>query len=108
MTHKDFTTRLGAKARGVSTAPVVLAVIVVAMAMAFYAYQWWYSQTKAAELASQWAQRLAEEKALCLTAYTDGQFVYVGGARLKNYTGLNCYVDPSVVVIVEVNKTYTP
>jgi len=108
MTHKGFTPRLSARARGVSTAPVVLAVIVVALAMAFYAYQWWHFQTRAAELASQWAQKIAEEKALCLTAYTDGQYVYVGGMRLKNYTGLNCYVDPSVVVIVEVNKTYTP
>jgi len=103
-----MTTTTWARARGVSTAPIVLAVIVVALAMAFYAYQWWYAQTKAAELASQWAQKIAEEKALCLTAYSDGQYVYVGGQRYRNYSGLNCYVDPSVVVIVEVNKTYTP
>jgi len=55
-----MTSTTWARVRGVSTAPVVLAVIVVAVAMAFYAYHWWYSQTKAAELASQWAQKIAE------------------------------------------------
>ncbi|MEM4792825.1 MAG: hypothetical protein QXS00_07895 [Pyrobaculum sp.] len=90
------------KPRGISTMPVVLALLTIAIAAFFFLLQWSWAQGKGAEKASVFAQRLAEEKYKCLTAVSSGGAVVVGGVQYSNYTGPGCYVDPSVVIVFDV------
>ncbi|MEM1597930.1 MAG: hypothetical protein QXI07_05455 [Pyrobaculum sp.] len=91
--------------RGVSTFPIVLAIVTVAVAAGVYIAQWWWAAVKAAELEARWAQKVAEYKTLCLSALSDGQYVIVGSYRGTNYTAPNCYVSPNMVVVAELNRT---
>ncbi|MEM3995123.1 MAG: hypothetical protein QXW40_07015 [Thermofilum sp.] len=88
--------------RGISTFPVILALLALAIAGFFFLIQWTWAQGKGAEKASMFAQKLAEEKYKCLTAVAQGGAVVVGGKQYKNYTGLGCYVDPNVVIVFDV------
>lgn len=88
--------------RGISTFPVILALLTLAVAGFFFLLQWTWAQGKGAEKASLFAQKLAEEKYKCLTAVAQGGVVVVGGVAYKNYTGLGCYVDPNVVIVFDV------
>lgn len=88
--------------RGVSTAPIIFALVTVAVLAMVFLLQWYYAQAKASELQARWSQEVARYKALCLSAVatSDGRVVvgqYVG----QNYTGPNCFVSPSMVVVVE-------
>jgi len=88
--------------RGISTAPIVLAIVVFGVAAAFLSYQWFYAQQKAAEAAALLNAKIAEEQARCLGAVaTAGGTVVVGGREYANYTGLGCYVDSSITVVVQ-------
>ena len=89
--------------RGISTFPVILALLALTIAGFFFLIQWTWAQGKGAEKASMFAQKLAEEKYKCLTAVAQGDaVVVVGGVAYKNYTGLGCYVDPNVVIVFDV------
>ncbi|MCC6020811.1 MAG: hypothetical protein LM577_05535 [Thermoproteaceae archaeon] len=92
--------------RGIATLPVALAVVIIAAAAAYLAYQWHYAQQKAAERAALLAAKLNEEQQRCLSAVVsvagNATVVAVGGeAHAGNYTGLGCYVDRDVVILVQ-------
>ncbi|MGC9171181.1 MAG: hypothetical protein ACP5HD_10660 [Thermoproteus sp.] len=87
--------------RGVSTTPVILAVLLVAITAFFVLLNWTWSQGKASERASQFAQELASVKYACLTAVVQGGRVVVNGVPMPNYTGPGCYVDPNIVIVFE-------
>lgn len=92
--------------RGIATLPVALAVVVIAAAAAYLAYQWHYAQQKAAERAALFAAKLNEEQQRCLSAVVSGAgnatVVAVGGETyIGNYTGLGCYVDRDVVILAQ-------
>jgi|GEM_PF-6859811 len=89
--------------RGLSTSPLLLAVVAVLVAAALSAYSWYYSQQKAAEAAAHLNAKLVEEQARCLNAVAGPNGTVVVGGRAYNgsYTGLGCYVDPQIVVVVQ-------
>lgn len=88
--------------RGISTFPVVLALLAVAIAAFFFLLQWTWAHGRGSELASQFAQKLAEERYKCLSAVSTHGAVVVGGVTYKNYTGPGCYVDPNLVIVFDV------
>jgi hypothetical protein len=92
--------------RGISTTPLVLAVLIVLMTAAISAIWWYYSQQKAAEQATLLNQKLVDEQAKCLHAVVGANSTVVVGGVVYNgsYVGLGCYVDSSTVVIVQWNK----
>jgi hypothetical protein len=94
--------------KGISTLPVVLALLAVAVAGFYILTSWVWAQGKASEKASAFAQKLADEKYKCLTAVAQGGVVVVGGVAYKNYTGLGCYVDPSTVIVFDVYNATRP
>jgi hypothetical protein len=88
--------------RGISTAPIVLAIVVVGIAAAVLSYQWFYAQQKASEAAALLSAKVAEDQARCLGAVATGNgTVVVGGREYVNYTGLGCYVDRDIVIVVQ-------
>ena len=90
--------------RGISTTPVVLALLIIAIAAFFFLLQWTWAQGRGSELASQFAQKLAEERYKCLSAVSSGGAVVVGGVAYNNYTSAGCYVDPNTVIVFDVYK----
>jgi hypothetical protein len=92
--------------RGISTAPLVLAVLIILLTSAIAAVWWYYSQQKAAEHAALLNQRLVDEQAKCLHAVVGANNAVVVGGVVYNgsYVGLGCYVDPSIIIIVQWNK----
>jgi hypothetical protein len=92
--------------RGISTAPLVLAVLTILVTAATSAIWWHYSQQKAAEHAALLSQKLIDEQNKCLHAVVGADnTVIVGGAVYRGgYVGLGCYVDSSTIVIVQWKK----
>ena len=88
--------------RGISTTPVILALILIAIAAFFFLIQWTWAQGKASEKASEFAQVLAQTKYECLTAVASGNAVIINGKAYQNFTGPGCYVDPHTVIVFEV------
>jgi len=88
--------------RGISTTPIVLVLIIFGVFGAVAAYSWYYASMKAAEKAALFNAKLAEEQQKCLSAVAGPNgTVLVGGAQYSNYTGLGCYVDEDVVVVLQ-------
>jgi len=92
--------------RGISTAPLVLAVLIILVTSAISAIWWYHSQQKAAEQATLLDQRLVDEQTKCLHAVVSANNTIVVGGAVYNgsYVGLGCYVDPSTIVVVQWNK----
>ncbi|MEM0183514.1 MAG: hypothetical protein QXU93_08020 [Thermoproteus sp.] len=91
--------------RGVSTAPIVFAIITIAVAAGVQLLQWYYAQMKASQLEAQWAQDVARYKAMCLSAVTTGSNVVVGQYVGPNYTGPNCFVSTNMVIVVDLSNS---
>jgi flagellar basal body-associated protein FliL len=89
--------------RGISTVPLVLAVLIILLTAAVSAIWWHYSQQKAAEHATLLNQRLVDEQTKCLYAVVGSNNTIVVGGVLYNgsYVGLGCYADPSVIVVLQ-------
>ena len=92
--------------RGISTAPLVLAVLTILVAAGISAIWWYHSQQKAAEQAALLNQKLVDEQAKCLHAVVGANNTVVVGGAVYNgsYVGLGCYVDPSTIVTVQWNR----
>jgi signal transduction histidine kinase len=89
--------------RGISTAPLVLAVLIILMTSAISAIWWYQSQQIATERAALLNQKLLDEQTKCLHAIVGANnTVVVGGVAYNgSYVGLGCYVDSSTVVVVQ-------
>ena len=88
--------------RGISTTPIVLAIVVFGVAAAVLAYQWYYAQQKAAEEAALLNAKIAEAQTNCLGAVAaDNGTVIVGGQAYENYTAPGCYADGNIIVVVQ-------
>ena len=87
--------------RGISTTPIVLVLIIFGVFGAVAAYSWYYASMKAAEKAALFNAKLAEEVEKCLSAVAGPNGILVGGVQYRNYTGLGCYVDEDVVVVLQ-------
>jgi uncharacterized membrane protein affecting hemolysin expression len=89
--------------RGISTAPLVLAVLIILVTAAISAIWWHYSQQKAAEQAALLDQKLVDEQTKCLNAIVGSNNTIVVGGVLYNgsYVGLGCYADSSTIVVVQ-------
>jgi hypothetical protein len=92
--------------RGMSAAPLVLAVLIILVTAGISAIMWHYSQQKAAEQAALLNQKLVDEQAKCLHAVAGANNTVVVGGAVYNgsYVGLGCYVDTSAIVVVQWNK----
>ncbi len=92
--------------RGISTTPLVLAMLIILVTAAISAIWWYYSQQKAAEHAALLNQRLVEEQARCLHSVVGANNTVVVGGTIYNgsYVGLGCYVDSSIIVVVQWHK----
>ena len=87
--------------RGISTTPIVLVLVIFGVFGAVAAYSWYYASMKAAEKAALFNAKLAEEQQKCLSAVAGPNGILVGGVQYRNYTGLGCYVDEDVVVVLQ-------
>jgi len=89
--------------RGISTAPLILAVLIILITAGISAIWWYYSQQKAAEQATQLNSKLVDEQTKCLNAVIGpNNTIIVGGVPYNGtYVGLGCYVDPSTIVMVQ-------
>ena len=89
--------------RGISTAPLVLAVLIVLITAGISAIWWYYSQQKAAEQATLLNSKLVDEQTKCLNAVVgSNNTIVVGGVPYNGtYIGLGCYVDSSTIVVVQ-------
>jgi hypothetical protein len=89
--------------RGISTAPLILAVLIVLTTASISAIWWYQSQQKAAERAALLNSKLVDEQAKCLNAIVgSNNTIIVGGVPYNDtYIGLGCYVDSSTVVVVQ-------
>jgi hypothetical protein len=92
--------------RGISTAPLVLAMLIILVTASVSAIWWYYSQQKAAEQVALLDQKLVDEQARCLHAVVGTNNTVVVGGVVYNgsYVGLGCYVDSSTIVIVQWGK----
>jgi membrane protein implicated in regulation of membrane protease activity len=92
--------------RGISTAPLILAVLIVLVTAGISAILWYQSQQKAAEQIALLNSRLVDEQAKCLNAIAgpNGTIIVGGVPHNGSYTGLGCYVDSSTIVVVQWNK----
>jgi hypothetical protein len=89
--------------RGISTAPLVLAVLIILVTAAISAIWWYQSQQKAAEQAALLNSKLTDEQTKCLNAVVgSNSTIIVGGVPYNGtYIGLGCYVDSSTIVVVQ-------
>jgi hypothetical protein len=89
--------------RGISTAPLVLAVLIILVTAAISAIWWYQSQQKAAEQAALLNSKLTDEQTKCLNAVVgSNNTIVVGGVPYNGtYIGLGCYVDSSTIVVVQ-------
>ena len=92
--------------RGISTAPLVLAVLIILVTAGISAIWWYYSQQKAAEQAALLNQKLVDEQTKCLHAVVGANNTIVVGGAVYNgsYVGLGCYADISTIVTVQWNR----
>lgn len=86
--------------RGISTTPIVLVLVVAAMAASIILAQWYVAQGRASQLESNAAAKIAAVRAECLAAVSNGSAVFVNSSAYANYTGPGCYVDTSTVIVV--------
>jgi hypothetical protein len=89
--------------RGISTAPLVLAVLIVLTTAGISAVWWYQSQQKAAEQAALLNSKLIDEQARCLNAVVgpNGTIIVGGVPHNGTYIGLGCYADSSTIVVVQ-------
>ena len=89
--------------RGISTAPLILAVLIVLTTAGISAIWWYQSQQKAAEHAALLNSKLTDEQTKCLSAIVgSNNTIVVGGVPYNGtYIGLGCYVDSSTIVVVQ-------
>jgi len=89
--------------RGISTAPLVLAVLIILVTAAISAIWWYQSQQKAAEQAALFNSKLTDEQTKCLNAIVgSNSTIIVGGVPYNGtYIGLGCYVDSTTIVVVQ-------
>jgi hypothetical protein len=89
--------------RGISTAPLVLAVLIILITAGISVIWWYQSQQKAAEQATLLNSKLVDEQTKCLNAVAgSNNTIIVGGVPYNGtYIGLGCYVDSSTIVVVQ-------
>ena len=88
--------------RGISTAPLLLAVLIILTTAGISAIWWYQSQQKAAEHAALLNSKLVDEQTKCLNAVVGANStIIVGGVPYNAYVGLGCYVDSSTIVVVQ-------
>jgi hypothetical protein len=92
--------------RGISTTPLVLAVLIVLTTAGISAIWWYQSQQKAAEQAALLSNKLIDEQAKCLNAIVgpNGTIIVGGVPYNGTYIGLGCYADASTIVVVQWHK----
>jgi hypothetical protein len=89
--------------RGISTAPLVLAVLIILITAGISVIWWYQSQQKAAEQATLLNSKLVDEQTKCLNALVgSNNTIIVGGVPYNGtYIGLGCYADSSTIVVVQ-------
>jgi hypothetical protein len=92
--------------RGISTAPLILAALIILITASISAIWWYQSQQKAAEQAALLNSKLVDEQTKCLNAIVGANnTIIVGGVPYNGaYIGLGCYVDSSTIVVMQWNR----
>jgi len=89
--------------RGISTAPLILAMLIVLTTGGILAIWWYQSQQRATEQTALLNSKLVDEQTKCLNAIvgSNGTIIVGGVPYNSTYIGLGCYADSSTIVVVQ-------